>query len=40
MHPDIERVLISEEEVDAIISRIASEIDRDYAGSDKRLLLL
>ena len=40
MHPDIERVLISEEEVDAIITRIASEIDRDYAGSDKRLLLL
>ena len=40
MHPDIERVLISEEEVDAIISRIASEIDRDYAGSDHRLLLL
>ena len=40
MHPDIERVLISEEEVDAIITRIASEIDRDYSGTDKRLLLL
>ncbi|MBR5872012.1 MAG: hypoxanthine phosphoribosyltransferase [Clostridia bacterium] len=40
MHPDIERVLISEEEIDAIITRIAAEIDRDYAGSDKRLLLL
>lgn len=40
MHPDIERVLISEEEVDAIITRIAADIDRDYAGDDKRLLLL
>ena len=40
MHPDIERILISEEEIDEIISRIAADIDRDYAGSDKRLLLL
>ncbi|MBQ8578508.1 MAG: hypoxanthine phosphoribosyltransferase [Clostridia bacterium] len=40
MHSDIERILISEEELDGIITRIAGDIDRDYAGSDKRLLLL
>lgn len=40
MHKDIERVLISEEEVDAIVSELAARIDRDYAGEDKRLVLL
>lgn len=40
MHKDIERVLISEEEVDAIVSDLAARIDRDYAGEDKRLVLL
>ncbi len=40
MHPDIERILISEDEIDRIITRIAQDIDRDYAGEDKRLLLL
>lgn len=40
MHKDIERVLISEEEVDAIVSELAARIDRDYAGADKRLVLL
>ncbi len=40
MHSDIERILISEEELDTIITRIARDIDRDYADSDKRLLLL
>ena len=34
----IEKVLVSEEELDATVSRIAAEIDRDYA--DKNLLLL
>ena len=37
---DIERVLVSEEELDAIVTRIAKEIDRDYAGEDKKLVLL
>ena len=37
---DIERVLISEEELDRIVSRLADEINRDYMGSDKRLVLL
>lgn len=36
---DIERVLVSEEEIDAITTRIAAELDRDYADS-KRFLLL
>ncbi len=40
MHSDIERVLISETEIDEIITRIAKEIDRDYSGSDRKLLLL
>lgn len=40
MHKDIERVLLSEKELDQIISRLAGELDRDYAGDDKRLVLL
>ena len=40
MHKDIERILLSEEELDTIISRIAKELDRDYSGEDKRLVLL
>ena len=37
---DIEKVLVSEEEIDAITTRIAAEIDRDYAGDDKKLVLV
>ncbi len=40
MHKDIERILLSENELDAIITRLAGELDRDYAGKDKRLVLL
>ncbi|MBP3917788.1 MAG: hypoxanthine phosphoribosyltransferase [Clostridia bacterium] len=40
MHPDIDRILIDEEQLDSIITDIAHQIDRDYAGEDKRLLLL
>ena len=36
---DIERVLVSQAEIEEITSRIAAEIDRDYKDS-KRLLLL
>ena len=36
---DIEKVLISQEEIEKITDRIADEIDRDYKDS-KRLLLL
>ena len=35
---DIEKILVSEEELNATVSRIADEISRDYA--DKNLLLL
>ncbi len=40
MHKDIERVLLSEEELDAIITRLAAQLDQDYAGEDKRLVLV
>ena len=40
MHKDIERVLLSEEELDGIITRLAKQLDMDYAGSDKRLVLV
>ncbi len=40
MHKDVERVLLSEEQVNAIVTRLAGELDRDYAGEDKKLLLL
>ena len=37
---DIARVLVSAEEIDSITTRIAAQIDKDYASCDKRLLLL
>ena len=40
MHKDLARILITEQELDEIITRIAAELDRDYAGEDKRLVLL
>lgn len=40
MHKDLSYVLISEQEVDEIITRIAADLDRDYAGEDKRLVLV
>lgn len=40
MHKDISKILLSEEELDKIIGRIAAELDRDYCGEDKRLVLL
>lgn len=38
MHNDIEKILLSEEELSTIVDRLAGEISRDYAG--KKLLLL
>lgn len=38
MNKDIESILVSEEELDAIVTRIADRISEDYRG--KRLLLL
>ena len=38
LNKDVKEILVSEEELDKITSRLAKEIDRDYA--DKRLLLV
>ena len=40
MKNDIKYILISEEEIDSIVSRIAAEIDRDYPDRSRGLLLL
>ncbi len=40
MRGDIARILISESEIDEITTRLAREIDRDYSGSDKNLILV
>lgn len=40
MHKDIERILLSEDELEEIIGRIAKQLDNDYSGEDKRLVLL
>ena len=40
INPDIKEILVSERELDEITTRLAGEIDRDYAGDDKRLLLV
>ena len=40
MHADVERILVSEKEIDEITTRLAAQIDEDYKGSDKRLILL
>ena len=37
---EIKEVLFSESQIDEMTSRIAAEIDRDYADRNKRLLLL
>ena len=40
MRKDIAKILVTEEEIDRITTRIAREIDRDYAGEDKNLILV
>ena len=40
MHKDIQEILLSETEIDDIVTRIAAQLDKDYAGDDKRLVLL
>lgn len=37
---DIESVLVTEEEIESIVTRIARTIDRDYAKADGKLVLL
>ena len=40
MNSQISHILVDEKEIDSIVDRIASEIDRDYKDSSKKLLLL
>jgi len=40
INKDVKEILVSEEELDKITSRLAAEIDRDYSGDGKRLLLV
>lgn len=40
LNRDIDRVLVSAEELDAVTTRLAHEIDRDYRDSDKHLVLV
>lgn len=40
MRDDIERILVSEKEIEETVTRIAAEIDRDYGESRRPLLLL
>ncbi len=40
MNADIAKVLINEKELDALVTRIAAEIDADYARDGGRLVLL
>ncbi|MCS6843248.1 MAG: hypoxanthine phosphoribosyltransferase [Caldilineales bacterium] len=39
LHPDIERVLIDEATLRARVAELAAQIDRDYAGVDRLLLI-
>jgi len=34
LHPDIERILISEEDIQMRVTELAAEIDRDYHKED------
>ena len=34
MHKDIKKILISEQEIDSIVSNIAEKIDKDYENKD------
>lgn len=36
----VEKVLVSEEEIAEIVSRLAGEINRDYKGEDKNLVIV
>ena len=40
MNKDVARVLVDEETIDKAVTRIAAEIDRDYSGEDKHLILV
>ena len=40
MHKDVDRILVSEKELDEITTRIANQIDEDYKSEDKNLVML
>ena len=40
MNKDILKILVSEKEIDEATTRLAAEIDRDYAGKSEHLVLL
>ena len=40
INKDIGKILITEAELDATVARLAKEIDADYQGEDKKLVLL
>ncbi len=40
MHKDVEKILVSEEELDRITTRIAKQIDEDYGRPDKNLVMV
>jgi len=40
LNKDVQEILVSEEELDKITTRLAAEIDRDYGDADKRLVLV
>jgi len=40
LNPAIDRILVSEAELDEITTRLSAEIDRDYSDPDKHLLLV
>ena len=40
MTQDIEKILLTEEQIDALCERIAKEIEKDYATSSKKLVLI
>jgi hypoxanthine phosphoribosyltransferase len=40
LHDDVERVILSEEDVQARVAELGEEIARDYAGAERPLLLV
>lgn len=40
MNEDVEKTLVSQEQIDEAVTRIAAAIDEDYADSGRKLLLL
>lgn len=40
LNKDVKEILVSEAELDRITTRLAAEIDKDYGGEDKRLVLV